>query len=112
MRPLYLLLAAGLVIGSFTPLAAYAKSADPDGPTQSAITALRAGAASLASSYGKAANSAQILSSYDDKLTGLSAKQFNTVMVVETRAELATMNTMDPTSRNLIKTYWATQSSH
>jgi hypothetical protein len=78
MRALYLLLAAGLVIGSFIPLAVYAKGTDPDGPTQAAIIALRTGAASLASSYGKAANSAQIMASYDDKLTGMSFKQVNT----------------------------------
>lgn len=110
MQRSYILLAAVLLLASFVPIAAYAQGAPSiDGPTQSALTALRTNAAGMVASLSnnKGIRGDQVTASYDDKLTGMSGNQFNNVMIVKARAEHAAWNQMDPTSRALIKNFFA-----
>ena len=98
-----------LILAGLVPLAAYAQGPSMDGPTQDALTSLRSNAANMVSSLSdsKGITGDQVTASYTDQLTGLSAQQFNTAMVVKARAEQAAWAQMDPTSRALIKNYFA-----
>jgi hypothetical protein len=110
MTRLHFLFMAMLLLAGFVPVAAYAQaSPNIDGPTQTALTALRANAAGMVASLSnnKGISGDQVTASYDDKLTDLSSKRMNTVMIVKIRAEQAAWNQMDPTSRALIKNFFA-----
>ena len=103
-----------LLIGMFftagiVPLAAYAQGPTIDGPTQTSLTALRTNAANIVGSLSNSKNVTgdQITASYADQLSNMSADQINTVMIVKQRAENAAWTQMDPTSRGLIKNYFA-----
>jgi hypothetical protein len=105
----YVLLAAVLLLAT-SPIATYAQAAPSiDGPTQTALAALRTNAAGMVASLSnnKGISGDQVTASYADKLTGLSTNQFNNVMIVKGRAEQSAWNQMDPTSRALIKNYFA-----
>jgi hypothetical protein len=106
----HFLLLAVLLLASLLPITAHAQAApDIDAPTQTALTALRTKAAGMVASLSKnkGISGDQVTASYDDKLTDLSRKRMNAVMIVKTRAELAAWNQMDPTSRALIKSRFA-----
>ena len=106
----HFLLLAVLPLASLLPIAAYAQAApNLDGPTQTALTALRTNAAAMVASLSnnKGISSDQVTASYDDQLTDLSRKRMNSVMIVKTRAERAAWSQMDPTSRALIKSHFA-----
>jgi hypothetical protein len=110
MSRFHVLLLAILLLSSALPIAAYAQGApNIDGPTQTALNALRTNAAGMVASLSnnKGVSGDQLTASYDDKLTGMSSDQMNTVMIVKARAEQAAWNQMDPTSRALIKNYFA-----
>lgn len=80
-----------------------------DGPTETAMTLLRTNAASMVGSLSnnKGISGSQVTDSYIDKLTDLSSQRRNTVMIVKAKAEQAAMSQMDPTSRALIKSFFA-----
>jgi len=109
MRHRTVLPAVILVLVSLVPFAAYAQGPSMDGPTQAALTALRANAAGMVGSLSnnKGVSGDQVSASYDDQLKDLSSQRSNTVMVVKVRAEQAAWSQMDPTSRALIKNYFA-----
>jgi hypothetical protein len=116
MRPIHLLRAipaAALLTASLSIAASAQAAAVADAPTQAAITALRTSAAALIAanspgpSWAKGITSSQLSAAYDNQLTDQSSSRMNTVMVVKTRAEKAAWTTMDPTSRALIKNYFA-----
>jgi hypothetical protein len=98
-----------LVLGSLAPIAAYAQGPSIDGPTQTALTALRTNAATMVASLSnhKGITGDQVTASYSDTLNDVSSQQFNNVMIVKRRAEQAAWTQMDPTSRALIKNHFA-----
>jgi len=109
MKGILLLPTAVLVLASLAPLAASAQGASMDAPTQAALTALRTNAASMVASLSnnKGITGGQVTASYDDQLKDLSPQRSNTVMIVKVRAERAAWSAMDPTSRALIKNFFA-----
>lgn len=103
---------AALAIFGLMPLAASAQASPIDAPTQTALTALRTSAATAVAklSNRKGVTGDQVTASYSDQLRDVSAQQMNTVMIVKGRAEASAWTQLDPTSRALIKNYFA--SSH
>ena len=110
MRYRYVVPAAFFIaLSSLLPVAASAQGPTMDGPTQAALTSLRTNAASMVASLSnnKGVSGDQVTASYVDQLKDLSADRSNAVMIVKTRAEQAAWNQMEPTSRALIKNYFA-----
>jgi hypothetical protein len=113
MRLVFLLLAAVLVLPGLSLPAAYAAGPSMDTPTAAALMTLRSNAADLVASLSnnKGVQGAEVTASYDDHLRNMPSQRLNTVMIVKIRAEQAAWTQMDPTSRALIKNFFATAAS-
>jgi len=108
------LVAAGIVVASLAPLTANAQGTTPDPATQAALTMFRADAADLVTNLdnNKGVTSAQIAESYiEGGLVGLPAEQINTIMVVRVQAESQAWDQLDPAAKNLIRTFWESEST-
>ena len=103
-----------VALASLAPLSANAQGPTPDAATQAALTTFRADAAELVTTLpdNKDVSSQQILASYQEGgLAGLPSEQLNTIMVVRIRAEAASWDQLDPTMKNLIRTFWDSSST-
>ncbi len=110
MKPRHLLFALILLLTGLVPVGMNAQEPRMDGPTRAALNELRAASADIAPSLAnnKGVTSDQITASYNGQLS-LTPQQSNTVMVVRSKAERAAWAQMDPTSRALIKNFFASR---
>jgi hypothetical protein len=107
--------AVAIVLGSLAPLTANAQGNTPDDATQAALNTFRANTAIIVTSLdnNKLVTPEQITESYlDNGLAGLSPDQFNTIMVVRGRAEAAAWDQLDPSQRDLIRTFWNNENNN
>ncbi|MBV8717561.1 MAG: hypothetical protein JOZ65_21070 [Chloroflexi bacterium] len=103
-----------VALASLAPLSANAQGTTPDPATQAALDTFRADAAQFVTNLdnNKGVTSQQILDSYKDGgLAGLPSDQMNTIMVVRVRAEAASWDQLDPGMKDLLRTFWNSEST-
>jgi hypothetical protein len=104
-----LLAATAVVLATLAPLSANAQLISPDDATLAALTTFRTDAADLVTTLpdNKGVTPQQITASYEEGgLVGLPDEQINTILVVRQWAEAVSWDQLDPTQRDLIRTYW------
>jgi hypothetical protein len=108
MNPRQLLLGLLLLLVVLAPVIVEVRRPRIDAATQAALNQFHNGAASLVASLpnNKGVTADELTAAYSGQLS-LSPKQSNTVMVVKRRAERAAWAQLDPTSRTLIKNFFA-----